>query len=476
MEKGSFLRQISEFVWEISTGYKKGMRVPVRLVASEKILAGFDDGVIDQITNVASLPGIRDYALALPDAHWGYGFPIGGVAAFDPEDGGVISPGGIGFDINCGVRLIRTNLAVDEFAASKERLVDRLYEKVPAGLGKHGFVKLDRGEFRKVLTGGAEWCWQKGFGWPEDLERIEDGGKLAWADPAQVSEKAINRGIDQIGTLGSGNHFLEIQKVAAIFDAALAQRWGIDRVGQITVMIHTGSRGFGHQIGTDYLQKFGAVMRKYGITVSDRELACAPFNSPEGQQYFGAMACAANTAFANRQVITHRIREVFSKVFGRSAEDLGMQIVYDVAHNIAKIENGLVVHRKGATRAWGPGNPGLPAFYRETGQPVLLGGSMQASSYLLVGTKLAEEQTFGSTAHGSGRAMSRAQAKKQVWGQDLIKKMAGEGVYVRAASLPGLAEEAGLAYKDIAEVVQVLDTSGLSKKVAEFTPLGNLKG
>lgn len=381
---------------------------------------------------------------------------------------------------NCGLRLIRTNLKIEDLEPKKKELVDRLYERVPAGLGKKGFIKLDREEFKNLLRGGAEWCVKKGFGWEEDLERIEDGGKLAWADPSKVSEKAINRGVNQVGTLGSGNHFLELQRVSEIFDSEIAKKFGIEEVGQVTVMIHTGSRGFGHQIGTDYLRKFGEVMRKYGITVSDRELACAPFDSPEGKDYFGAMACGANSAFANRQVIMHRAREVFAAVFGtrpgRAAEDLGMQVVYDVAHNVAKVENGLVVHRKGATRAWGPENPGLSGIFQETGQPVIIGGSMQARSYLLVGTKLAEEIAFGSTAHGSGRLMSRTQAKRMVWGGDLLKKMHREGIYIKAASLPGLAEEAGIAYKDISEVVRVLDETGISKKVAEMEPVGNIKG
>ena len=450
--------------------------MPARIFASKKLIEKMDEGVFEQISNVATLPGIQKYAIALPDAHRGYGFCIGAVAAFDPENGGIISPGGIGFDINCGIRLIRTNLKIEDLEPVKKRLVDQLYERVPAGLGKKGFIKLNREEFKRLLQGGAEWCVKKGFGWEEDLERIEDGGKLAWADPSKVSEKAINRGVNQVGTLGSGNHFLEIQRVSEIFDLKVAKKFGIEGVGQVTVMIHTGSRGFGHQIGTDYLRKFGEVMRKYGITVSDRELACAPFESPEGQDYFGAMACGANMAFANRQVIMHRAREVFAEIFGRSAEDLGMQLVYDVAHNVAKVENGLVIHRKGATRAWGPGNHGLSEFYQETGQPVLIGGSMESRSYLLVGTKLAEEETFGSTAHGSGRVMSRTQAKRQVWGGDLLKRMHREGIYVKAASMPGLAEEAGIAYKDISEVVRVLDETGISRKVAEMEPVGNIKG
>ena len=474
--KHSFLKQLDEFTWEIAPDYKPGMQVPARIFASRRLVESMDEGVFEQITNVATLPGIVGYAIALPDAHRGYGCPIGAVAAFDPKGGGVISPGAIGFDINCGIRLMRTNLKVGDLEPRKKQLVNRLYERVPAGLGKGGFVKLNREEFKDVLRGGAEWCVKKGFGWEEDLERTEDGGKLDWADPAQVSEKAIDRGIDQVGTLGSGNHFLEIQRVSEIFDSEIARKFGIEEIGQVTVMIHTGSRGFGHQIGTDYLRRFGGVMRKYGISVADRELVCAPFESSEGRGYFGAMACGANLAFANRQLIMHRAREVLSEVFGKSAQDLGAHLVYDVAHNIAKIENGLIVHRKGATRAWGPGNPGLSGPYQKTGQPVLIGGSMQSRSYLLVGTKVAEEVAFGSTAHGSGRVMSRTQARRRVWGSDLLKKMHEEGIYIKAASMPGLAEEAGIAYKDISEVVRVLDEMGISKKVAEMEPVGNIKG
>jgi len=476
MFEHSLLKKVDEFIWEIAPSYKPEMRVPVRIFASEELIRGMDEGVFEQISNVAALPGIQDPAIVLPDAHRGYGFPIGGVAAFSPGEGGIISPGGIGFDINCGLRLIRTNLSVEELDPSKEKLVDLLYEWVPAGLGRKGFVKLDRREFEAVLVGGAEWGVRKGFGWDEDLERVEDGGRLDWADPAQVSERAIKRGIDQIGTLGSGNHFLEIQRVSSIFNEEVARKLGIEWVGQVTVLVHTGSRGFGHQIGTDYLRSFGEVMGRYGISVSDRELACAPFESPEGQAYFAAMACGANAAFANRQVITHRIRRVFSQVFGRGAADLGMHVVYDVAHNVAKMEEGLVVHRKGATRAWGPGDRRLTGIYQRIGQPVLIGGSMQTHSYLLVGFKKAGEETFGSTAHGSGRVMSRTQARREVWGKNLIREMAKEGIYVRAASMPGLAEEAGSAYKDISEVVRVLDTLGISRKVAEFEPLGVVKG
>lgn len=477
--------KIAEYIWEIPPDQKPGMRVPARIVASHRLLEQMDEGVFNQVTNVACLPGIRQYAWCMPDGHWGYGFPIGGVAAFDMEEG-VISPGGIGFDINCGVRLLRTDLTQDEVKPKLKELIDSLFQSVPAGVGKSGFVALDRKGFEGVMVEGATWCHQNGYAWESDLERIEQKGRLPGADPSAVSEKAVKRGIDQVGTLGSGNHYLEIQTVRFDDDCdrETAGKLGITHDGQVTVMIHCGSRGFGHQIGTDYLQSFGPAMKKYGIVTNDRELACAPISSPEGRSYFGAMSAAANTAFANRQVITHSVRQCFGKVFGRKPENLGMHLVYDVAHNIAKVEsyqiNGkstkLLVHRKGATRAFGPGNPALTNVFLETGQPVLVGGSMQTGSYLLVGTKEAEELTFGSTLHGAGRVMSRAAAKKRVRGSELLHEMEKDGILIRTASFSGLAEEAGFAYKDISEVVDVVHKVGISRKVARFWPLANIKG
>jgi tRNA-splicing ligase RtcB (3'-phosphate/5'-hydroxy nucleic acid ligase) len=478
-------KRINDNIWEIPPDQKHGMKVPARIIASETLMKQMDDGVFNQVTNVACLPGIREYAWCMPDGHWGYGFPIGGVAAFDMQEG-VISPGGIGFDINCGVRLIRTNLTESEVKPHLKEIVNSLFQLIPAGVGKSGFVNLSRSEFEKVITGGAAWCHKNGYAWESDLDRIEQCGQLPGADPSAVSDRATKRGIDQIGTLGSGNHYLEIQTVRFDneCDREVAELLGIKSEGQIVIMVHCGSRGFGHQIGTDYLQSFGGAMKKYGIVTNDRELACAPINSPEGKSYFGAMCCAANAAFVNRQVITNGIRDGFAKLFGRSAEELGMELVYDVAHNIAKVETynihgkptELLVHRKGATRAFGPGNSKLSPIFQKTGQPVLVGGSMQTGSFLLVGTKKAEELTFGSTLHGAGRVMSRSAAKKRVRGSDLQHEMEKEGIIVRTASFSGLAEEAGFAYKNISEVVNVVHQLGISKKVARMLPLANIKG
>ncbi len=475
------VERISDEIWEIPTSEKPGMQVPARIYATESVLAGMDRGVFEQVTNVACLPGIQRYALCMPDGHWGYGFPIGGVAAFDVRDG-VISPGGVGYDVNCGMRLIRTDLTVADVRPRLDRLMTTLFTMVPAGVGSRGFVRLNRPSFEAVMREGARWCVANGYGWHEDLERIEEQGCLAGADPSKVTAHAIERGIGQLGTLGSGNHYLEVQVVGEdrIFDRSVAAALGITGHDQIVVMVHCGSRGFGHQVASDYLSVFEKAMRRYGIAVKDQQLACAPFRSPEGQDYFGGMNCAANAAFANRQVITHQIREAFAAVFERSAESLGMQVVYDVAHNIAKVERypegELVVHRKGATRAFGPGRAELPACYRAVGQPVICGGSMETGSYLLVGTDAAMRETFGSTMHGSGRTMSRAQAKKSVRGEQLQRDMAKRGIVVKAVSMSGLAEEAGFAYKNISDVVEAVDRAGITKKVAELRPIGNIKG
>ncbi|MGH7259080.1 MAG: RtcB family protein [Nitrospiraceae bacterium] len=475
------VNRISDQIWEIPASEKAGMLVPARIYASEKILTSMDHGVFEQVTNVACLPGIRRYALCMPDGHWGYGFPIGGVAAFD-RDTGVISPGGVGYDINCGMRLIRTNLTLADVAPRLEPLMTELFRLVPAGVGSKGFVRLNRTEFDEVMRKGARWCIERGYGWRQDLERIEAQGCIPGADPATVSDHAVERGINQLGTLGSGNHYLEVQVAAddRIFDRGAAAALGITGHDQIVIMVHCGSRGFGHQVASDYLKVFEQAMRRHGISVQDQQLACAPFRSPEGQEYFAAMNCAANSAFANRQVITHQIREAFSSVFGQPAESLGMDIVYDVAHNIAKVERypegDLVVHRKGATRAFGPGRPELPEIYRTTGQPVICGGSMETGSYLLVGTDQAMRDTFGSTMHGSGRTMSRAQARRTVRGEQVQKQMAQRGIIVKAVSMSGLAEEAGFAYKNISDVVETVDVAGITKKVAELRPIGNIKG
>ncbi len=478
-------RPVSDCIWEIPPSAKEGMLVPARIYASESLVKEMDAGVFEQVTNVACLPGIVRASLCMPDGHWGYGFPIGGVAAFR-SDAGVISPGGIGFDINCGMRLLRTNLTEAEVRPKLRELIGELFEAVPSGVGCKGFVHLSESEFRRVMIEGAGWCVAGGYGWPEDLERIEGHGCLPGADPAHVSDRAITRGMDQLGTLGSGNHYLEIQVIRpeGIHDAEVAAVLGVDQPGQICVMLHCGSRGFGHQIGTDYLRLFDQTMKRYGITVRDRELACAPFRSEEGQAYFGAMNAAANSAFANRQVITHRVREVFARVFENEARDLGLSVVYDVCHNTAKLEDHvvdgetveLVVHRKGATRAFGPGAPDVPEMYRNVGQPVIIGGSMETGSALLVGTAQAMAETWGSTAHGAGRTMSRAHAKRLVWGETLLKEMEERGIIVRAASNSGVAEEAGFAYKDLSAVVDVLHRLDLSRRVVSLSPIGNIKG
>ncbi|WP_250121570.1 RtcB family protein [Chroococcidiopsis sp. CCMEE 29] len=480
------LEKISDTIWEIPVSYKEGMQVPARIYGTEKLIQEMDEAVYDQVTNVAMLPGITKYALCMPDGHFGYGFPIGGVAAMNVEQGGVISPGGIGFDINCGMRLVVTNLTYSEVKPYIKQLVDKLYERVPAGVGSTGFVKISRQEFRQIAEQGARWCIHNGYGWEEDLELTEESGCFKGADASKISEKAIDRGFNQIGTLGSGNHYLEIQvaRKENIFDWELARSLGITTSDQVVVMFHCGSRGFGHQVATDYLQVFLKVMEsKYGIKILDRELACAPFESPEGRDYFAAMKCGVNMSFANRQVILHRIREVFSAVFGRSAEDLGMHMVYDVAHNTAKLERhvvdgqerSLLVHRKGSTRAFGPEMADLPERYKTIGQPVIIGGSMETGSYLLVGVP-SGDQTFFSTAHGSGRTMSRTKARKTWQGEKLQKEMAARGIYVRSTSWSGLAEEAGGAYKNVDDVIEATELAGISKRVVRFTPIGNIKG
>jgi len=477
--------KIAPDVFEIPPSEKKGMHVPARILASDALLAGMDEGVFRQITNVACLPGIVEHALCMPDGHWGYGFPIGGVAAFD-LDRGVISPGGIGFDINCGMRLLRTNLTEQDVRPRLDALMTRLFERVPSGVGIKGFVRLDRDRFVEAVCGGARWCVDHGYGRLEDLELLEEGGCIPGAEPSALSDRALTRGKEQLGTLGSGNHYLEVQVVHPhnVYDESTARKLGFDRDHQIAVMLHCGSRGFGHQVGTDYLKIFQSAMKRYGIETHDRELACAPFKSPEGQQYFGAMVAAANSAFANRQVITHQIRAAFADVFGVDDRELGLEVVYDVAHNIAKIEEyevegrrrKLLVHRKGATRSFGPARSDIPDRYRDIGQPVIVGGSMETGSFLLVGSDETKIQTFGSTLHGSGRTMSRVAAKKRIRGDELQRDMARRGIIVKSASMRGLAEEAGFAYKNISEVVDVVERLGISRKVIRFEPIGNVKG
>lgn len=478
--------RISEAVWEISPDFKEGMKVPARIIASEKLFRDMDEAVVDQVTNVATLPGIVKYAYCMPDGHFGYGFPIGGVAAMDPGKGGVISPGGIGFDINCGMRLVRTGLTLEEVQPKIRELVETLYQKVPSGVGSSGALRVSKKQFRELVEEGAGWCVRKGYGRPEDLEFTENRGCVEGADASKISNKSVERGFNQVGTLGSGNHYLEVQVIRPehVADPDTAARFGLDIPNQVVVMFHCGSRGFGHQVATDYLQLFLKVMQsKYGIRIRDRELACAPFDSPEGQDYFAAMKCGLNMSFANRQVILHNVREAFSEVFGKSEERLGLDMVYDVSHNTAKLEKHrvdedekeLLVHRKGATPALAPGAQELPARFRDLGQPVIIGGSMETGSYLLVGVRGGSE-TFFSTAHGSGRCMSRTKARKTWRGQDLQRDLENRGIYVRTGSYRGLAEEAGGAYKNIDDVVEATRRAGLSRPVVRLVPIGNVKG
>jgi tRNA-splicing ligase RtcB (3'-phosphate/5'-hydroxy nucleic acid ligase) len=479
------LSRVSETIWEIRPSYKKGMRVPARIYATDKLVRQLDDGVIDQITNVATLPGILYRAFCMPDGHWGYGFPIGGVAAMDPDEG-VISPGGIGFDINCGMRLVLTNLTYEEVKPRLRELVDKLFARIPAGVGSSGSVTISQDDFRDLVEKGSRWCIKRGYGCEEDLLTTEEEGCMRGADASKISHRSVERGLSQIGSLGSGNHYLEIQvaKPENIFNRQIAEAFGITIPNQIAVMFHCGSRGFGHQVATDYLQIFlKAMTAKYRMNVTDRELACAPFRSPEGQDYFSAMKCAINMSFANRQVILHRIREVFSDVFHKDPATLGLKQLYDVAHNTAKIEKHcvegrwrqLLVHRKGATRAFGPDMEGIPDIYQKAGQPVIVGGSMETGSYLLSGVA-SGAQSFYSTAHGSGRAMSRTQAKKHFRGRELQQQMEARGIYVRTASYTALAEEAGAAYKSLDDVVEAAEKAGLSARVAKLLPIGNVKG
>ena len=480
---GDILR-VSDFLWELPTSHRPGMRVSARIVADEALLDSMDPGVFAQAAAVATLPGIVGHSWCMPDGHSGYGFPVGGMAAFDP-DSGVISPGGIGFDINCGIRLMRTGLTWDEVRPRIGDLMDALARGVPAGVGARGGLSLSPDEFREVAVRGAAWCLERGFGWPEDLELTEHGGRMAGADPAAVSPRAVERGLDQVGTLGSGNHFLEVQVARGEerADAGLARAFGIDRADQVVVMFHCGSRGFGHQVATDFVADFAGTRPRHRISVADRSLACAPFASSEGQAYFAAMHCAVNLSYANRQMILHRVRQAFADVFHRDPRDLAMHMVFDVSHNIAQLEEHevdgrrrtLLVHRKGATRALGPGDGRLPGRYRETGQPVIIGGSMETGSWLLAGAS-GSSLAFATTAHGSGRRLSRGEAKRRFDGRRLRESMERRGITVRAASSSGLAEEAGEAYKDIDAVVAATEGAGLSRRVARLLPVGCVKG
>jgi len=478
------IKQIDDVRWEIPQDHKRGMRVPVRIYADADLLNEMRrDMTLEQATNVSFLQGIYKYSIALPDGHQGYGFPIGGVAATDAETG-VISPGGVGYDINCGVRLLHTNLEKKDVEPKLRDLVDALFRNVPSGLGSRGKMRLTRAQLDEVLENGARWGVEQGFGWQEDLERLEEGGCMAGAEAGRVSPRAKERGLPQLGSLGSGNHFLEIQVVDKIFDPEVASKFGLTHEGQVTVMIHTGSRGLGHQVCSDYLRTMERAVHQYKIVLPDRELVNVPVTSPEGQAYFSAMACAANYAWTNRQMIVHWVRQSFEQVLGRDAESLGLHIIYDVAHNIAKLEEHRIdgelkkvyVHRKGATRAFGPGHPDIPSIYREVGQPVLIPGDMGTASYVLVGTEQAMQETFASTAHGAGRRMSRTAARKQYWGENVRKELESKGIIVRAAKVTMIAEEAPGSYKDIHKVCEVSHKAGIARMVARLKPMGVAKG
>jgi len=483
------LNKIGDFRYEIPKSYRGeknnlNMRTSAVIYADEDMISSIrTDNAPEQAANVAMLPGIVGKSLAMPDIHWGYGFPIGGVAATDAEEG-TISPGGVGFDVNCGVRLLRTNLHASDLDAKKiQDIVDEMFRNVPSGLGSNAKVRLNRKQLEDVLKLGARWAVENRYGWERDLRYLEENGCLQNADVSKVSEMAKQRGAPQLGSLGAGNHFLEIQKVAEIYDEKAAKVFGVDKMGQIMVMIHTGSRGFGHQVCTDHLRVLEQAVNKYNIWLPDRQLACAPVNSKEGQDYFMAMACAANFAWCNRQMIVHWVRESFEKVLKNSAESMDMNIVYDVCHNIAKLEEHEIegkkrkvcVHRKGATRSFGPGKREVPPKYRDIGQPVLIPGDMGTESYLLHGTTAAEE-TFGSTCHGAGRVMSRSEAVRRWRGETILNELKKKGIYVHPASLKVMAEEASDAYKDVTQVVNVTHGAGISLKVAKLLPLGVVKG
>ncbi|MHB9024575.1 MAG: RtcB family protein [Armatimonadota bacterium] len=479
----SAFKQIEEFCYEIPPSFRDDMRVPARLYADESILeAALGDRSVEQLVNTTTLPGVVRYTLAMPDIHQGYGPPIGAVLPM-AADSGVISPGATGYDINCGVRLLRTELTADVVRPHLEALVESLFRQVPSGVGRGGDVKVTGQEMDAVLVDGARWAIRQGYGQEEDIAHIEEQGSMAGAQPAAVSQQAKARGKDQLGTLGSGNHFIEVGEVQEIFDEATAKVYGLF-AGQLVIWIHSGSRGLGHQVCTDYVKSFQSAMRAYEITVPDRELVCAPFTSPEGQQYFGAMAAAANYAWANRQILMHRVCQAFAISLPTKFSCAKLHLVYDVAHNIVKreryeidgVETEVIVHRKGATRAFGPGRTELPEEYRETGQPVLVPGDMGTASYVLAGTEEAMRKSFGSACHGAGRAMSRSAALKQGQGRELQERLRRQGIIVHGGSWQGLAEEAPEAYKDVNRVASVVHNAGLARKVARTEPLGVIKG
>jgi tRNA-splicing ligase RtcB len=471
------LERQSETEWHIPRHGK--MRVPGVIFANESLVREMDEKVYEQVTNVAKLPGIVKASYAMPDAHWGYGFPIGGVAAFDPDQGGVISAGGVGFDISCGVRTLLTGLKPEQIMPVKERLADVLFRQIPAGVGSTGKLSLTDKEMDAMLTGGAKWAVERGYGSTEDLARVEENGWVPEARPDQVSERAKKRQREEMGTLGSGNHYLEVQRVTKIFDTAIGRAFGLSE-SDVVVSIHCGSRGLGHQIGTEFLTRMVAAAPQYGIELPDRELACAPITSPIGAAYLDAMRAAINCALANRQILTHTVRTAFAEVF----PDIELPLLYDVSHNTCKIEEHLVkgksmrlfVHRKGATRALGPGHPAITENLKKTGQPVLIGGTMGTASYILSGTTRSMELAFGSACHGAGRSMSRHQALRQWQGKEIVQRLATQGVLIRSRSMRGVAEEAPGAYKDVTQVVEAAHEAGLASTVARLEPVICIKG
>lgn len=476
-------KKYHDYEWEISPDFRSDMRVPVRIFASQQLLGeSLQDKSIEQAINASTLPGLVEAMLVMPDMHQGYGFPIGGVAAADLEEG-VISPGGIGYDINCGVRLLSSKLSLDEAEPFLETLADTINNHCPSGVGVDSDLSLSKKQLADACVQGSKWALSKGFAFGEDIERTEEKGCLDGADPEKLSERAIERGRTQLGTLGGGNHFIEVDLVAEIFNPEAARIMGLFQ-GGLAVQIHTGSRGFGHQVCTDYVRKLQGAVRKYGIVLPDKQLVCAPINSIEGQDYLGAMRCAANYAFLNRQILAHNIRTAFESALAGNVDDWDLRQVYDIAHNIGKFETHLIegkqkkvcVHRKGATRAFGPGSIGIPQEYSKIGQPVLVPGSMGTASWVLTGTETSMQRSFGSSCHGAGRVMSRSKAKREIWGEDLYQKLDKEGIFIRAGSMAGLAEEAPQAYKDVNQVVESVVGAGIARKVARLEPLIVIKG
>ncbi|MEX0711915.1 MAG: RtcB family protein [Pirellulales bacterium] len=478
------LERVTDYCWRIPKSYKPGMRVDGLIYASESLLELIKaDQAPEQVANVAFLPGIQHASLAMPDIHWGYGFCIGGVCATDPAEGGVISPGGVGYDINCGVRLVRSSLTYQEVKPHLTRLVEELFKQVPTGVGRSGKYSFDHRQLRRLMAEGSAWLIERGLAVPGDIEHTEARGRLDGAEPELVSQRALERGKDQCGTLGSGNHFMEVQVVEALFDQAAASAMGLVK-DMVCVMIHSGSRGLGYQVCDDALKELRHVPEKYGIALPDRQLACAPVESPEGRRYLGAMRAAANYAWCNRQLLMWQAREVFSTIFNRPWEQLRMNLVYDVAHNIAKFEQHQIggktkrvwVHRKGATRAFPPEHPEVPSMYRRIGQPVIIPGDMGRASWVLAGQPGSMQQTFGTACHGAGRVMSRTAAVKHAQGRRIDQELAARGVIARARSWRGLVEEQPDAYKDVDLVVEVVDRAGLARKVARLRPIGVIKG